>query len=121
MGRANFGEIYNQAKKVNGTDSCKISILSDKYDPLKSYKGLIVYSINGQYNWTSQGGITNSRRGRSFYTVIVEEQNQQNGRGHKMEDKDLISHVLGNQTNNGSICCGRFSEEQENKKKRKIK
>lgn len=55
MGKRNFKDLYRRVKWEHGVVDCEISVFSDKYDPLCNYAGVIIYAMNGKFDWVNHG------------------------------------------------------------------
>lgn len=55
MGKNNFKDLYRRVKSEQGTVTCEISIFSDKFNPLLRYAGVIIYAIDGKFEWENRG------------------------------------------------------------------
>ncbi|CAF1407248.1 unnamed protein product, partial [Rotaria sordida] len=71
MGKKNFKDLYRRIKREQGNVTCEISVFSDKFNPFFQYVGVIVYAIDGKFEWENrEGGRAHGHRGRSFYVII---------------------------------------------------
>lgn len=55
MGKRNFRDLYQRMKWQHGSVSCEISIFSDKFNPSNNYAGVIIYAIDGKFDWENRG------------------------------------------------------------------
>lgn len=122
MGKQNFENFYRQIKsellpkfgKITG----KISLYGENFDPSKNYAGMILYAIDGEFEWKNTGGKASGQRGWSFYVVIQSTNNwpsEAYGRARQGYVHDyLIKNVLGREhgerdsQGRQKICCGGF-------------
>ena len=112
-GKKDFKGLYKRIKSQIGKPTCKISYFSDDFNPNKNYAGMIVYAIDGKYQWLNEGGKAKGWKGRSFYLSIqcsndwpsdvIRETEQ--GRVHHY----LIKNVLGFDYSQDVVCCGGFA------------
>jgi hypothetical protein len=75
MGKRNFQEIYKQIEAEMLRNSSKVTgkisyYGSDKFNPKKNYAGMIIYAIDGKFEWQNSGGQAKGHKGRSFYVII---------------------------------------------------
>lgn len=112
-GRQNFKSLYRSVKSQLGRPSCKVSFFSDNFDSSKNYAGMIVYAVNGSFNWMNTGGRASGYKGRSFYIIVQCTNNWPSdvlrdvgqGRVHHY----LIKNTLGFDYDQDLVCCGGFS------------
>ena len=69
-GKKNFTSFYKNIKSKLGKITCKISYFSDNFDPNKNYAGMIIYAVDGQFQWLNDAGKAKGWKGRSFYIAI---------------------------------------------------
>ncbi|WNE40245.1 MAG: hypothetical protein GBAus27B_000312 [Mycoplasmataceae bacterium] len=114
MGRKNFKELYKKMKQSQekGKITCKIACSSDKFDSSKSYAGAIIYSLDGNFQWVSEGGLTKGHRGRGFYVIIFLSDRLASVSGDGVVHGKLINESLGMGINLNKVCCGGFSYHQ---------
>ena len=55
MGKKNFKDLYRRIKREHQTVICEISAFSDKFNPLRKYAGVIIYGIDGKFEWENHG------------------------------------------------------------------
>jgi hypothetical protein len=55
MGKENFKELYRRIKTELNTITCKTSFYCDRFDPARNYAGVIVYAIDGKFQWKNYG------------------------------------------------------------------
>ena len=55
MGKKDFRDLYRRIKREHGTVACEISAFSDNFNPLRRYTGVIIYAIDGKFNWVNHG------------------------------------------------------------------
>ena len=122
-GRSDFSGLCRRIKNDLGSDlTCRISSNSDYFYPSKSYTGVIVYAVNGNFRWQVEGGRNYGRNGRAFQMIVKntddwqerypERQGIGGGIFHGYIIKDEFGFDLDNHYNkysNNKICCGGFS------------
>ncbi|CAF4443220.1 unnamed protein product [Rotaria socialis] len=114
MGKRNFKDIYRRMKREHVTVTCEISIFSDQFNPSRRYAGVIIYAIDGKFEWENRdGGKDCGRRRRSFYIIIqstdnwLEDYYKPAGQG-AVHDY-LLTNVLGIESAQKRIACGGFA------------
>ncbi|CAM4957875.1 unnamed protein product [Rotaria socialis] len=113
MGKRNFKDIYRRMKREHVTVTCEISIFSDQFNPSRRYAGVIIYAIDGKFEWENHGGKDCGRRRRSFYIIIqstdnwLEDYYKPAGQG-AVHDY-LLTNVLGIESAQKRIACGGFA------------
>ncbi|CAG8486109.1 5285_t:CDS:2 [Scutellospora calospora] len=79
----------------------------------KNYAGMIVYAINGKFEWKNKKGKTKGYKGKSFYIVVQctddwpSKAFRDAGRGRV--HNHLLEYTLGYDHEDGIVCCGGFA------------
>ena len=55
MGKYHFKDLYRRIRREHGTVSCEVSVFSDNFNPLRNYAGVIIYAIDGKFEWENNG------------------------------------------------------------------
>jgi len=115
-GRSDFSGLCRRIKNDLGDNLiCKISCDSDYFYSWKNYAGVIVYAVDGKFNWDVSSGRGCSHRpghrGKSFSLFIkcTDDLVSHPGSGgfHASIIKDKFGFDLG--YNNNVVCCGGFA------------
>ncbi|CAF3019247.1 unnamed protein product [Rotaria socialis] len=114
MGKKNFKDLYRRVKGEHGNVTCEISVFSDNFNPLLRYAGVIIYSIDGKFEWENYaGGKAYGRRGRSFYIIIQCTDNWSDDYykpvGQGTVHDYLLKNVMGIESDQKRIACGGFA------------
>ena len=70
-GKSDFSGLCRRIKDdLDGNLTCRIFDNSDYFYSSKSYTGVIVYAVNGNFRWQVEGGRACGRRGRAFQMIV---------------------------------------------------
>jgi hypothetical protein len=115
MGKKDFQIFIQQAQAYNGgIVPMKISYFSDLFDPQKNFAGLIVYHVDGQFEWQQDSsGKTAGFKGRSFYIVIQDTgkwpETQFKRAGQGMIHDHILKSNIGITKDSNRVCCAGFA------------
>jgi len=115
MGKSDFKTLCKKAQEEIGSPlTLKVSAFSDTYDISKNYAGMIIYAVDGKFNWINTAGDTKGYKGRSFYFGILDTSKYPTqellrdvgtGRVHHY----LILKLTGREYTQDTVCCGGFA------------
>jgi len=114
MGKKDFQAICRQAKLSNGSLTIKLSYFCDTYSSTASYAGIIVYAVDGKFQWTSASGDTKGHGGKTFYVGILDTAKYPAGEltrdvGQGRVHHYIIRKLLGREFSQDTVCCGGFA------------
>lgn len=55
MGKKDFKDLYRRIKNQLGIVTCEISVFSDTFNPRYRYAGVIIYAVDGKFEWQNFG------------------------------------------------------------------
>jgi len=114
MGKKDFKGICTKAQEEIGSLTIKISAFSDPYDVSKSYAGMIIYAVDGKFQWHGTAGRTTGCNGRAFYVGILDTSKYPEGEmtrdvGLGRVHHFLIKSLTGREYFQDTVCCGGFA------------
>jgi hypothetical protein len=115
MGKTDFKTLCKKARQDIGAPlTLKISAFSDTYDSKKNYAGMMVYAVDGKFQWVNAAGDAKGYKGRSFYFGILDTSkypgdalNRDVGLGRVHHH--LILRLTGREFDQDTVCCGGFA------------